>query len=381
MGQQNTLYTILGIEPSSSAEEVEAAYAARLSEAQDAGMETSLLKMAHDNLRVPELRAAYDRRLARQSIVQSASIEMVESETGRRSYPLLFLVLLIAVGAVYWWKKPVTVSSRPSSIARVNAVDSPSLALPAPPSAETETPPEAMPARENPVSWPSNGEVAERVGPTAGTKTVVYTHPICKPGFDPQCLAWSVFSIRQRHKAGSGVLIAPDRILTNCHVLAGGAIDGLVAIHRQTNKATKVEHYTRLNDEDVCLLHAPGAGGDVISWGASDSLGYGDTIYAFGHPGGSSDVAWSEARLIARTERNGEKYLVTSNYCPPGSSGGPLLDDKGRLVGVVTAVQVDRSQNDGTVRYGACLSITETTARKLLGRTFFPIALAPAQFH
>lgn len=62
-------------------------------------------------------------------------------------------------------------------------------------------------------------------------------------------------------------------------------------------------------------------------------------------------------------------------------NGGPLLDGQGRLVGVVTAVQTNQSQNDGAVRYGACLSITETTARKLLSRTLFPIALAPAQFN
>ena len=177
------------------------------------------------------------------------------------------------------------------------------------------------------------------------------------------------------------MLIAPDRILTNCHVLAGGASNGLVVIHRQTDKVTKVEQYTRLNDEDVCLLHAPGAGGDVIPWGSSEGLKYGDSTYNLGHPGGSSDVIWSEAKLVGRTEHNGETYLVTSNFCRPGSSGGPLIDDQGRLVGVVTAVQVSQSQNDGAVRYGACLSLTEATARKLLSRTFFPIAMAPAQFN
>lgn len=378
MSQQNTLYAILGIEVSSSAEDIEVAYLARLKEAQDVGMETSLLKIAYDNLRVPDLRAAYDRRLARESVLQSRPIEIMESKTGGRRYSLLFLILLVAIGAAYWKKKPTENSLPPLSLAQVNAMDSSAPHLPAPASAEPETPPEEMPAQNELVSLLSDNQAAK---PKAEARTVTYSHPSCKPGFDPQCLAWSVFLIRQRHKSGSGVLIAPDRILTNCHVLAGGATNGLVVIHKQTNTVAKVEQYTRLADEDVCLLHAPGAGGDVIPWGTSENLGNGDTTYNLGHPGGSSDVIWSEAKLVARTERNGVPYLVTSNYCRPGSSGGPLLDGQGRLVGVVTAVQANRSQNDGAVRYGACFSITESTARKLLSRTFFPIALAPAQFN
>ena len=377
MSQQNTLYAILGIEPSSSPEEIEAAYMARLNEAQESGTETSLIKIAYDNLRAPELRSVYDRRLARQSVIQPAVVEIVESETGGRRYPLLLLMLLVTLGAVYWWKKPVANSSTSVSIARANAVDSPSPSSPVQPSTEPATPPESIPTQNDQVSLPSHHQVAET---KVDAGAAVYSRPSCKPGLDPQCLAWSVFLIRQRHKSGSGVLIAPDRILTNCHVLAGGATNGLVVIHKQTNKVAKVEQYTRLANEDVCLLHAPGAGGDVIPWGASESLKYGDATYNLGHPGGSTDVIWSEAKLVARTEHKGETYLVTSNYCRPGSSGGPLLDDQGRLVGVVTAVQA-QTQNDGAVRYGACLSITEATARKLLSRTFFPIALAPAQFN
>lgn len=378
MSQQNTLYAILGIEVSSSAEDIEAAYLARLKEAQDAGTETSLLKIAYDNLRVPDLRAAYDRRLARESALQSRAIESVEPKTGGRRYSLLFLMLLVAIGAAYWKKKPIENPSPPLSMAQETVMDSPAPDLPAPPSAEAEAPPAEIPAQNEPVALPSDIQAAQ---PKAETRTIAYSHPACKPGFDPQCLAWSVFMIRQRNKSGSGVLIAPDRILTNCHVLAGGASNGLIVIHKQTNTVARVEQYTRLADEDVCLLHAPGAGGDVIPWGTSDNLGNGDTTYNLGHPGGSSEVVWSEAKFIARTERNGVPYLVTSNYCRPGSSGGPLLDSQGRLVGVVTAAQANRSQNDGAVRYGACFSITEATARKLLARTFFPVALAPAQFN
>ena len=174
-------------------------------------------------------------------------------------------------------------------------------------------------------------------------------------------------------------MIGPDRILTNCHVLAGGATNGLVVINGMTDKVSKVEKYARLDDEDACLLLAPGAGSDSIAWGSWAALRQGDTVYTFGHPGGSSDIIWSEGSFRTPVERSGETFLITTNYCRPGSSGGPLLDNEGRLVGIVTAVQRFQARG-GDPQYGACISITEASARALLSKPLFPIALAPAQY-
>ena len=84
-------------------------------------------------------------------------------------------------------------------------------------------------------------------------------------------------------------------------------------------------------------------------------------------------------RDSASVERSGETFLITTNYCRPGSSGGPLLDNEGRLVGIVTAVQRFQARG-GDPQYGACISLTEASARALLSKPLFPIALAPAQY-
>ena len=55
------------------------------------------------------------------------------------------------------------------------------------------------------------------------------------------------------------------------------------------------------------------------------------------------------------------------------------MDDNGRLVGVVTAVQ-RYAARFGEPQYGYCVSVTEATARALLARPLFPLALAPAQY-
>lgn len=147
----------------------------------------------------------------------------------------------------------------------------------------------------------------------------------------------------------------------------------------RSQQATKVEKYARLDGEDACLLFAPGAGNDSLAWGSSDSLRPGDTVHTMGHPGGSSSIIWSEGQFRMRVNRGRESVLVSNNYCRPGSSGGPLLDSEGRLVGVVSQVQV-RARDREPVQYGDCISVPEASARVLLGKPLFPIALAPAQY-
>ncbi|HEX5803492.1 MAG TPA: serine protease, partial [Azospira sp.] len=356
----------------------------------------SLLRVAHDTLRDPQRRAAYDRRLAARAepgpapgvlsggLAGELPPHLSRSSRPRRSRLRNWLVLALAIGgsAAY-----LLLSSPPPPPPAVLA----SVAPPAPvevrraeadedvadASDEANSPPPA------PVDAGGVAPVAAPPVPPAGqfvAEVAVPKRPAKQPGFDGRYLAWSVYTVRQRNKTGSGVLIAPDRILTNCHVLAGGASNGLIVVHGLTGRTTKVEKYARLDGEDACLLLAPGVGDESVAWGDSASLRPGDTVHAMGHPGGSTAVAWSEGTVHLRTERGGQYFIISDNYCRPGSSGGPLLDAEGRLVGIVTAVQRYQAKGGEAPRFGACISVTEATARALLARPLFPIALAPAQY-
>lgn len=381
MTNNNTLYAALGIETSASSEGIESAFAARKQTLHDQPDQLSLLRVAYETLRHPEQRAAYDRKLAQQKQRIDSIITVVEPRPqrgfARRTNWLLLFIAASATFALFRFNKPPAKTKTPV-IATVPAITIASAATAAPestpaassaPALRQETPAvdnDAVPSASAPAS-----EIHNEVLATRGSK---------QAGFDAHYIGWSIFTIRQRKLSGSGVLIGPDRILTNCHVLAGGASNGLVVINGMSKAVSKVEKYARLDGEDACLLLAPGAGNDSIGWGNSATLRYGDTVHTFGHPGGSSDIAWSEGTFRTRIERGGETFLFSENYCRPGSSGGPLLDKEGLLVGVVTAVQRFQAKGGEPPQYGGCISVTEATARALLSKPLFPIALAPAQY-
>ena len=379
MTHANTLYAVLGVAADASAEEIDTAYRAREQALGGQPDALSLLRVAHDTLRQPDRRAAYDRKLARQA--QAAAIPVAHEPVDilyrprSRSRAINWLILLLAAGgtaAYFWIRTPVKAHVAPTMAATPAASAGAATTAPAAapsPGPETTGQPPSTPA-----------SVAEmRIPDLPAPPPEVPTRSAKQPGFDSLYVGWSAYTIRQRALSGSGVMIGPDRILTNCHVLAGGATNGLVVIHSLTRQVTRVEKYARLDGEDACLLYAPGAGNYSIDWGSSAALRAGDTVHAMGHPGGSNDLVWSEGTFRMRVERGGETFLLSDNYCRPGSSGGPLLDNEGRLVGIVTAVQRFQAKG-GDPAYGACISVTEATARALLARPLFPIALAPAKY-
>ncbi len=369
MQAPRTLYTILGVASTADAAEIAHAFQAgqeALRQQEDAADALSLLRVAYDTLRHPDKRAAYDRRLARQ--VASAGAPQPAARASSHRFFFIALTLLACGAAAFWLRKPAARPPMAESVIEARQVATGAAPLdqaaekPAPSAIEYQPPPAFTAAATPPIAEP-----------------VVLRRGAKKTGFDPEYLGWSVFVIRQRNLSGSGVLIAPDKILTNCHVLAGAATNGMIVTHSLAHRTTKAEKYARLDGEDACLVYAPGAGGEPIEWGSSGDLRHADTLYTFGHPGGSANIVWSEGKFLGRAERGGQTFLFSANYCRPGSSGGPLLDEQGKLVGIVSAVQRYMKAGEAPV-YGSCISVTEATAKALLSRPLFPIALAPAQY-
>ena len=145
--------------------------------------------------------------------------------------------------------------------------------------------------------------------------------------------------------AGSGVVFTPDGyVLTNAHVAAGAHQLELGFTDGSTSGAqlVGVDHATDLavlrarQDARRTLAHA--------DFGSSAGLRVGQLVIAIGNPlGFSSTVSAGVVSALGRTmrARDGramEGIIQSDVALNPGNSGGPLVDSRGRVIGINTAV-------------------------------------------
>jgi serine protease Do len=132
---------------------------------------------------------------------------------------------------------------------------------------------------------------------------------------------------------GSGVVVGPDTLVTNCHVLAKAR---RVAVKREK---TSIDAKLELWDppRDVCQIKAPGLGAPAVELGEVARLAVGQSVYAIGNPKGL-DLTMSAGLLssIRRNDKGQVVLLQTSAAISGGSSGGGLFDDNGVLIGLTT---------------------------------------------
>jgi hypothetical protein len=144
---------------------------------------------------------------------------------------------------------------------------------------------------------------------------------------------------------GSAVLIAPGRFVTNCHVLERGK--QFVVSRREDKVIERVLLVKFEKGRDLCELDLatlkPGFD-QPAEIAPADSSYIGETVYAIGSPRGM-ELTISNGIISGFREANGGMKLVqTTAPFSPGSSGGGLFDDQGRLVGITTLI-AKNSQN------------------------------------
>jgi S1-C subfamily serine protease len=143
----------------------------------------------------------------------------------------------------------------------------------------------------------------------------------------------------------------------------------LYAVNPATRQKTLITAAAFLITEDACVAHAPGLNGKPIAMGNAAQLARGAPIYNIGFAQGR--LIASAGNLLGVVNRHGQSYLVSSNYCDHGVSGGLLVDAEGRLVGLTSGGPKDRSY---------CLSLTAETARRVLDQTLIAIDAFPPNY-
>jgi Do/DeqQ family serine protease len=156
---------------------------------------------------------------------------------------------------------------------------------------------------------------------------------------------------------GSGVIISPDGyILTNNHVISDERGDPADEITVQLNDGTEVEAALVGRDErtDVALLKIEADDLAFIPMADSQNLRVGDIVFAIGNPLGVGLT--STMGIVSATGRTNlgllgregyENFIQTDAAINRGNSGGALVDARGRLVGINTAIYSRTGGNIG----------------------------------
>jgi S1-C subfamily serine protease len=141
---------------------------------------------------------------------------------------------------------------------------------------------------------------------------------------------------------GSGVVFTPDGyVLTNAHVVAGAGGLQLGFTDGATGRADVVGVDLAT---DLAVVRAIGQAPHYAAFGESGSLRVGQLVIAIGNPlGFSSTVSAGVVSALGRTmrARDGramEGIIQSDVALNPGNSGGPLVDSRGRVVGINTAI-------------------------------------------
>jgi len=131
---------------------------------------------------------------------------------------------------------------------------------------------------------------------------------------------------------GSGIVVAPESVATNCHVIKGAAS---IAV-RQSPHGLLATVVDSRQDRDVCTLSVKGLNSRPAIFGSSLNLAVGSKVYALGAPKGLS-MTFSEGIVSGFRQISAGRVIQFTAPISPGSSGGGLFDDGGRLVGMTTS--------------------------------------------
>jgi Do/DeqQ family serine protease len=259
---------------------------------------------------------------------------------------LVYALLLLACGVV----AGAVLTGRIRQVDEVRA--QPTTARPAAPAAAPVTAPAAAAA-----GLPDFTRVAERTVPAVAniSSTQVVRRPNSPYANDPFFRYFfgdqdDVFGSRRgvESSLGSGVIISPDGyILTNNHVVTGERqrvslrdIDITVALSDKRELPAQVIGVDP--ETDLALVKINARNLPTMQWGDSSRLKVAEWVLAIGNPYQLSQTV--TLGIVSATGRNNiglaqyEDFIQTDAAINPGNSGGALVNSRGELVGINTAI-------------------------------------------
>jgi len=148
----------------------------------------------------------------------------------------------------------------------------------------------------------------------------------------------SVVGIGQRWGAGSGIVLGEGQILTNAHNVRGDQVTVTFAGGRTAEGSVAARDI----DGDLAVINVDTGGVPALPWASATPVEIGMPVFALANPGGRGlRVTFGFVSGIERTFRGPRGRRITGSLehtAPllPGSSGGPVLNAGGELLGINT---------------------------------------------
>ena len=153
------------------------------------------------------------------------------------------------------------------------------------------------------------------------------------------------FGYRQRREQslGSGVVVSPDGyVLTNNHVVGNARAEVMVLMPDKREMRAKVVGVDE--DTDIAVLKVEASNLPTLPWGDSSKLRIADWVLAIGNPFGllsqtvTLGIVSATGRSLEGRLATYEDFIQTDAAINRGNSGGALIDARGQLVGINTAI-------------------------------------------
>ena len=231
----------------------------------------------------------------------------------------------------------------------------------------------AVPAAVDGEAFPSLAPLVERVSPAVVnirvSQTVTQRSPVGDEAFR------RFFGIpdsgggqREVASAGSGVIVDAERgfILTNHHVVADA---DEIQVSLMDGEILDAEIVGSDEATDIALIKVEGDGLIEMPIGDSEIIRVGDFVLAIGNPFGLGHTVTSGiVSALGRTgiNRSGyEDFIQTDASINPGNSGGALVNMRGELVGINSAI-ISRSGGNVGIGFAVPTEIASSVMRQIL---------------
>ena len=168
-------------------------------------------------------------------------------------------------------------------------------------------------------------------------KSDVYSYPQTPQQIAKKALGSTVLLVMQNTNGetrglGSGFFVSSGQIATNLHVVRG-APKGYAKLVSQDIKYN-IDGVAAIDeDRDLVILQVTAFGTPSLPLGNSDAVAIGESVYAAGNPKGLEGT-FSDGIISSIRGDGAYKILQMTTPISPGSSGGPVLNKKGEVIGI-----------------------------------------------